>query len=221
MTDDERRKQAEELNKQRAEALERDGVWMSGELDISSKESIDHVVSMFMGALGPLPSESVRSKQSKSKGVLSVLRNAFLNFRGESVDVVVDKVSQACDGALVEAFKSRARGRGHKGNGGHRARESFELALEFEDGGPLERFCFGGRMSFLAALGAAAAFAREYKDDPQVRVVLLEHEDGHELLDREDGQKFYGPREVTVFRSGINDPTFRPIPGRRATGKRR
>jgi hypothetical protein len=138
-----------------------------------------------------------------------------------SLNIVLGRVAQAQDDAMMLDLTGPAhfmpRRKPH--------RESYQVRVEWDD--PCEAYehgCswlswgFGMRMSFLTALRVSGDLSVHFKECLAVRVALLEEQDGLELLKtkRRDGVTLYAPREVVVWRGGVVDPGWRPVPGRRA-----
>jgi hypothetical protein len=106
----------------------------------------------------------------------------------------------------------------------HRAgKQDYQVWLKQEPSAAAEWFTwgFGVRMPFLMALRVSGELAGHFKAYPEVRVLLLEDEDGREVLERCKGKVIYAPREVVVWRCGVIAEAWRPVPGRRCEAVQR
>jgi len=144
-----------------------------------------------------------------------------------SLDVVLERVAKAQDDAMLWNMRGGAHTLPYTGR---ERRERFQVRVEW-DTFDLERveelswvsFVFGMRVGFLTALRVSGDLSKHFKDEPGIRVVLLEEEDGTQLLRnvKDHGVAVYAPREVLVWRGGEMDMSWRPVPGRKATALKR
>ncbi len=115
-----------------------------------------------------------------------------------SLPVVLDRVAQAMDGAGMQTRLGKGR-------------EDYQVWVEIDDINLAKeigwfRWGFGAKMSFLFALRVSGDLSSHWKDQPSVRVVLLEDGDGMQLIGKRRGKCVYAPREVIVWRGGVMDP---------------
>jgi hypothetical protein len=88
-------------------------------------------------------------------------------------------------------------------------------------GGFFSSYGVGLRVSFLTALRVSGELSARYKEYAGVRVLLLEEDDGTDVIERGRSGVVYAPRVVVVWRGGVVDPAWRLVPGRRAEAVRR
>ena len=148
-----------------------------------------------------------------------------------SVAVVTEAVAQALDDVMSGKGLAVARGLLGEGEGNKRdgrgSQQEYLVSVEVDPatadkrGWGWYRWAFGARMSFLEALQVSGKLALHWSEDAAVRVVVLEDGDSRTVVERGAGFTRYGAREWMVWRCGVMDPSWKPVPGRKAVALER